>query len=144
MGLKELKFRVWDDAHKNMIYVTDLYWFKENGIHSADQCELMMFSGIHDKSGREIYEGDIILTNEFHDRPYSKKQKSKRHIGVVEYYIGASDGFFNPESGKWDGYKEFSAEWRVRVDDYGKFGHCYFSAFLDCEVLGNIDRKSVV
>lgn len=62
----EIKFRAWDKNHKEMIYITDLYWFEEEGVHDGSgnghytDYELMLFSGVHDKNGTDIYDGDIL------------------------------------------------------------------------------------
>ena len=131
----ELKFRAWDKHHKDMEYVTDLYWFEERGVHDADgsglcsEYDIMPFTGIHDKKGKEIYLGDIVLTQERYNRPYSQSRESKRHIGVVEYLVhtcGCGTG------------KEYGAEWIVKVKDYEGFTHGAWGYFYDCEVIGNI------
>lgn len=66
---REIKFRVWDG--EDMIspdYVDrDGYGhWKSNSIPNADN-ELMQFTGLHDRNGKEIFEGDIIALQTYAD-----------------------------------------------------------------------------
>jgi len=56
--MREIKFRVWDK--KKMHYLDDEY--VSEGIYNSKNKEhiLMQFTGLKDKNGKEIYEGDVI------------------------------------------------------------------------------------
>jgi len=62
--MREIKFRAWDILDKKMRKDVDLWEIQYGDIfpHTPDQrCfELMQYTGLKDKNGKEIYEGDII------------------------------------------------------------------------------------
>ena len=70
--MRKLKFRAWDRGNKEMLFDNELLVTKLESnkfdptplnqtltILSAVH-ELMQFTGLHDKNGKEIYEGDIV------------------------------------------------------------------------------------
>ena len=63
---REIKFRVWDKEKSEMFFVEDIYWAEVdesitniNGWNNENP--LMQFTGLKDKNGKEIYEGDIVI-----------------------------------------------------------------------------------
>ena len=64
---REIKFRAWGKTGKRMIWWDEI----SKNPHGLLRCftwddmyALMQYTGLHDKNGREIYEGDIVRDSE--------------------------------------------------------------------------------
>ena len=76
--MREIKFRFWDKIDKKMLYD---YTLEEANINLAkieplNEYEIMMqYTGLKDKNGKEIYEGDIL---------HSDKSELE-HVYIIEW-----------------------------------------------------------
>lgn len=75
--MRVIKFRVWDCELKEMIYDAQSDGFTDF-LHQESRYKVMQFTGLLDKSGKEIWEGDITQVGD------------KNHVlEVVEFRKGS-------------------------------------------------------
>ena len=86
--MREIKFKVWDKENKKFITsrqgrahigidLNGNVYNLQDGSGGKERYELIEFTGLKDKSGKEIYGGDICNTRHYTNNFY--------YIGIVEY-----------------------------------------------------------
>ncbi|RPG37662.1 MAG: hypothetical protein CBB72_002220 [Muricauda sp. TMED12] len=66
--MREIKFRAWDGKKMILLHLDDWTFFNGELCHrNAPKYPVMQYTGLHDKNGKEIYEGDICKHNEEDD-----------------------------------------------------------------------------
>src|SRR5699024_8768798 len=122
--MREFKFRAWDTDKNKMVKVDTIDFYNGNvndvdfynqEMHFGFSTILLQYTGLKDKNGTEIYEGDIIeISSGYLDTPIISK--------VV-----------------WGG-SEYPAFDLPKYDGYGAnaFSSIYFSEDDEIRVIGNI------
>lgn len=120
--MREFKFRAWDKINKRLEEIDgyDLYLADGNvyevypdsfGYECAfekknvsDRYEIMQYTGIKDKNGKEIYEGDIAIANLKYFDIKNKKCKVIFKNGSFGLQYGYCDDYFKSFLA-WDDYE---------------------------------------
>lgn len=91
--MRELKFRVYIPDHGKFSYFQlNDFDYSDRYLHQHSY-PVQQYTGLKDKNGKEIYEGDII-SGEFYDEEYN-------HAETVKHEVVFNNGAFNIASRNW-------------------------------------------
>ena len=131
---REIKFRAYSSHNHKMYPVSNIEWDIDgriwvtaddgkNGIELIDEeAHLMPYTGLQDKNGREIYEGDIVSFGSVWNNGDNEDIDEEFHIGVVEYDPNYAVYNVNCEE---SGERHFMFMDVVNYDGFGVIGNVF-------------------
>lgn len=139
---REIKFRAWVNDHwvdwiptcktlgayNASVIDTDGYTYEKDNPFIVEQ-----YTGIRDKNGKEIYEGDICRLTYYTKKKTNKRwHKDYEDVEVVEF----EDGYF-----KFTNTDQYGIGSELAFSDYGEWSSENGNYKYEAEVIGNIHEN---
>lgn len=153
--MRTIKFRAWDDGKKEWLCgyempnlggfsligetvllgewsrVIDQFVFERDG-HKSDELKIMQYTGLKDKNGKEIYEGDII----WHEFSHKKGQKREAREDGHKFQIIYENNWGSFIADEIVKQGEFQELWHLAQD--AKWTDDERILMTEFEIIGNI------
>lgn len=142
---REIKFRAWGNNIKEYmsqsfdgeVEITNVTRILGDLINQGNWV-VEQYTGLKDKNGKEIYEGDIVNLA-YYKKPHGKKRWNKTypHKGGKDInVVGFEDGYFKFHQEDKDGYGS-----ELAFSDYGEWEGRDCEYKYEAEVIGNIHEN---
>ena len=101
--MREIKFRAWFEPEVKMIYMHgEIHISTFLGKYVSTNSKLMQFTGLKDKNGKEIYEGDVV--------------ENGNGVYLIIYYDNGKAMFRQRVCSKKN-VEEQGYEWQEKIED---------------------------